>query len=171
MPSQYVLAGAVHEFGLGSRFGELFDEVHRSNMSKASSSRAVAEQTVSHYQAYKGEQGQIEEVNGAFVVYRAKDRKILKSVEYSPASLATTLNSKPPQDDAPTGDAPPARRQSKGWSEGWAMEAARACHGLVSRRSQRSCGDKPRQFSFRKPWSSMRPSSASDNPAQASETP
>ena len=32
---QYVLAGAVHEFGLGSSFANLFDEVQRSNMSKA----------------------------------------------------------------------------------------------------------------------------------------
>lgn len=30
---QYVLSGDVHEFGLGSRFGSLFEEVHRSNMS------------------------------------------------------------------------------------------------------------------------------------------
>lgn len=31
---QYVLAGAVHEFGLGSKFAQLFNEVQRSNMSK-----------------------------------------------------------------------------------------------------------------------------------------
>ena len=31
---QYVLSGTVHEFGLGSRFKDLMDEVHRSNMSK-----------------------------------------------------------------------------------------------------------------------------------------
>jgi len=32
---QYVLSGAVLEFGLGEKFPELFDEVQRSNMSKA----------------------------------------------------------------------------------------------------------------------------------------
>ena len=32
---QYVLSGAVLEFGLGEKFVELFNEVHRSNMSKA----------------------------------------------------------------------------------------------------------------------------------------
>ena len=31
---QYVLSGAIHEFGLGAKFKILFDEVQRSNMSK-----------------------------------------------------------------------------------------------------------------------------------------
>jgi predicted HAD superfamily Cof-like phosphohydrolase len=34
---QYVLAGAVHEFGMGRRFAAAFVEVHRSNMSKVTS--------------------------------------------------------------------------------------------------------------------------------------
>mgnify|MGYP000244358821 FL=1 len=34
---QYVLSGAVLEFGLGDKFVELFKEVQRSNMSKACS--------------------------------------------------------------------------------------------------------------------------------------
>ena len=36
---QYVLSGAILEYGLGSKFKELFDEVQRSNMSKTCSSR------------------------------------------------------------------------------------------------------------------------------------
>ena len=32
---QYVLSGAILEFGLGEKFKTLFDEVQRSNMSKA----------------------------------------------------------------------------------------------------------------------------------------
>ena len=43
---QYVLAGAVHEFGLGEKFADLFDEVQRSNMSKACKTREEAERTV-----------------------------------------------------------------------------------------------------------------------------
>ena len=35
---QYVLSGAVLEFGLGEKFVELFNEVQRSNMSKACAS-------------------------------------------------------------------------------------------------------------------------------------
>ena len=42
---QYVLSGAVLEFGLGDRFRQLFDEVQRSNMSKTCSSEAEAEET------------------------------------------------------------------------------------------------------------------------------
>ncbi len=83
---QYVLAGAVHEFGLGSRFGALFNEVQRSNMSKACKSREVAERTVAHYEAL-GQPAVIEEVEGQLLVYRKADNKVLKSVEYSPADL------------------------------------------------------------------------------------
>jgi predicted HAD superfamily Cof-like phosphohydrolase len=31
---QYVLSGAILEFGFGGKFKSLFEEVHRSNMSK-----------------------------------------------------------------------------------------------------------------------------------------
>jgi len=47
---QYVLSGAVLEFGLGEKFPELFDEVQRSNMSKACRTRKEAEATMQHYQ-------------------------------------------------------------------------------------------------------------------------
>ena len=42
---QYVLSGAVLEFGLGEKFRELFDEVQRSNMSKTCATEAEAEAT------------------------------------------------------------------------------------------------------------------------------
>lgn len=83
---QYVLSGAIHEFGLGSRFKELFDEVQRSNMSKACSTREEAERTVEHYTA-KSQPARIEEVDGKFLVYRNDDNKVLKSINYSPAQL------------------------------------------------------------------------------------
>ena len=73
---QYVLAGAVHELGMGSRFKALFDEVHRSNMSKACASREEAEATVAHY-AEKGQPAQIEEMDGKFLVKRTADNKVL----------------------------------------------------------------------------------------------
>lgn len=91
---QYVLAGAVHEFGMGTRFGTLFDEVHRSNMSKACASLAEAEATVAHYEA-KGQPGAIHEVEGKWLVKRKDDGKVLKSVNYSPASLAPILDAQP----------------------------------------------------------------------------
>src|SRR5262245_25638537 len=43
---QYVLAGAIHEFGLGEKFKALFEEVQRSNMSKACRSEDEAKATV-----------------------------------------------------------------------------------------------------------------------------
>ena len=87
---QYVLSGAVHEFGLGSRFADLFDEVQRSNMSKACATMEEAEATVSHYAA-KDQPATIKEVNGKFLVYRTEDNKVLKSVNYSPADLKPIL--------------------------------------------------------------------------------
>ena len=87
---QYVLAGAVHEFGLGPRFAELFAEVQRSNMSKACKTREEAEATVAHYAA-KDQPAHIKEVDGQFLVYRSADNKVLKSVKFSPPDLKDIL--------------------------------------------------------------------------------
>jgi predicted HAD superfamily Cof-like phosphohydrolase len=51
---QYVLAGAILEFGLGGKFKALFDEVQRSNMSKACKSEAEAKETIAHYEKKDG---------------------------------------------------------------------------------------------------------------------
>lgn len=88
---QYVLSGAVLEFGLGDRFKALFDEVQRSNMSKACLTVDEAEATVAQYTA-KGVACHYVESDGKFLVYRDADYKTLKSVGYSPADLATILN-------------------------------------------------------------------------------
>ncbi len=85
---QYVLAGAVHEFGLSDRFADIFAEVQRSNMSKACATMEEAEATVEHYKSYKGEEAYIVEKNGEYLVHRKGDDKVLKSVKYSPADLA-----------------------------------------------------------------------------------
>ena len=88
---QYVLSGAVLEFGLGDKFNALFDEVQRSNMSKACTTIAEAEATVAEYQA-KGVPGHFIESEGRFLVFRDADHKTLKSVNYSPADLERILN-------------------------------------------------------------------------------
>ncbi len=88
---QYVLSGAILEFGLGNSFKVLFDEVQRSNMSKACKNRDEAEKTVLHYEA-KGTKCYYEERDGLFLVYREGDRKTLKSIQYSEADLAGILN-------------------------------------------------------------------------------
>jgi predicted HAD superfamily Cof-like phosphohydrolase len=93
---QYVLSGAILEFGLGDRFAELFAEVQRSNMSKVCESREVAEATLSHYREHKNTEGYIVERDGEYLVYRKSDNKVLKSVNYSPADLAGMLSEKAP---------------------------------------------------------------------------
>jgi hypothetical protein len=88
---QYVLSGAVLEFGMGEKFVELFNEVQRSNMSKACSSLEEAENTVKFYQDKDGTEAEIKEENGVWKVYRKSDNKVLKSINYSPADLISIL--------------------------------------------------------------------------------
>lgn len=88
---QYVLSGAVLEFGLGDKFVELFNEVQRSNMSKACNSLAEAEATVEFYLQKDNTESEIKEKADKFLVLRKSDHKVLKSVNYSPANLAQIL--------------------------------------------------------------------------------
>lgn len=88
---QYVLAGAVLEFGLGNRFKTLFDEVHRSNMSKACKTVEEAEETIQHYKTNHNVDAYYKEIDSLFLVYREGDHKTLKSVNYSPADLKGLL--------------------------------------------------------------------------------
>lgn len=89
---QYVLSGAILEFGLGDKFNELFLEVQRSNMSKACSSQQEAIQTLLHYKEKDGTEGYYKEVDGKWLVYRNGDNKVLKSINYSPANLSDIVN-------------------------------------------------------------------------------
>jgi predicted HAD superfamily Cof-like phosphohydrolase len=88
---QYVLSGAVLEFGLGDKFVDLFNEVQRSNMSKACSTYEEAEATVNHYAKKDGTEAEIVQDGDKFLVYRTADNKVLKSVKYSPADLKGIL--------------------------------------------------------------------------------
>jgi predicted HAD superfamily Cof-like phosphohydrolase len=88
---QYVLAGAILEFGLGEKFKELFDEVHRSNMSKACKSLEEANQTIEHYKTKEQSDAYWKEEESLFLVFRENDHKTLKSINYSPADLKSIL--------------------------------------------------------------------------------
>ena len=90
---QYVLSGAVLEFGLGEKFRDLFDEVQRSNMSKSCVSAEEAEATVKHYKENKRMDCFYKESDGHFLVYRTEDNKTLKSINYSPADLKSIIDS------------------------------------------------------------------------------
>ena len=88
---QYVLSGAILEFGMGKKFKTLFDEVQRSNMSKACKTKAEAEATVEHYKKRDNTKSRIIEKDDKFIVLRIPDDKVLKSVNYSPADLKSIL--------------------------------------------------------------------------------
>lgn len=90
---QYVLSGAVLEFGLGNKFVELFNEVQRSNMSKACNTKEEAEATILFYKDQKDTEAYYKEIEGKFLVYRTADNKTLKSIFYSPANLETIIRS------------------------------------------------------------------------------
>ncbi len=88
---QYVLSGAVLEFGLGEKFDELFDEVQRSNMSKACNSIQESIETIGHYKKKDGTEGGYKQKGDKWIVYRTSDDKVLKSINYSPANLKNII--------------------------------------------------------------------------------
>jgi len=92
---QYVLSGAVLEFGLGEKFPALFNEVQRSNMSKACSNQNEADDTIAFYKE-KGEEA-FSEISGEKInVHRKSDHKVLKNKYYSPADLKSILENQFP---------------------------------------------------------------------------
>lgn len=88
---QYVLSGAVLEFGLGEKFVALFNEVQRSNMSKSCATAEEAQATVAYYKSERNESCYFKEVDGMFLVFREGDNKTMKSIRYSPADLKSIL--------------------------------------------------------------------------------
>lgn len=88
---QYVLSGAILEFGLGLKFNVLFEEVQRSNMSKSCSTLEEALLTQEHYRITKGVESRVELSDDRYLVFRAQDNKTLKSINYSPADLSSIL--------------------------------------------------------------------------------
>ncbi|MBL0743462.1 nucleoside triphosphate pyrophosphohydrolase family protein [Chryseolinea lacunae] len=89
---QYVLSGAILEFGLGEKFKTLFEEVQRSNMSKACESIEEAQATIEHYKKKDGTECYYREEGGKWLIYRKSDNKTLKSINYSPADLEGILS-------------------------------------------------------------------------------
>ena len=87
---QYVLSGAVLEFGLGEKFVELFNEVQRSNISKACENEIQAQETVEHYKNM-GTEAYYEKSGDKYNVHRTADNKVLKNKYYSAADIASLL--------------------------------------------------------------------------------
>ena len=88
---QYVLSGAILEFGAAEKFKALFDEVQRSNMSKVCSTLDEAEKTQDYYKRQKATESHIVKKGDQFLVYRNSDGKVLKSINYSPANLKNMI--------------------------------------------------------------------------------
>jgi predicted HAD superfamily Cof-like phosphohydrolase len=88
---QYVLAGAILEFGLGDKFNSLFEEVQRSNMSKACKTEEEAKKTVEHYLLKDGTSCYYQQEGTNWLVYRTSDNKTIKSIHYSPADLQSIV--------------------------------------------------------------------------------
>lgn len=88
---QYVLSGAVLSFGLGGLFDEMFEAVHRSNMSKSCPDLETAQKTVGYYKKERGFECEIVARDSLYFVLRVPDGKILKSVDYKPVDLHVIL--------------------------------------------------------------------------------
>jgi predicted HAD superfamily Cof-like phosphohydrolase len=89
---QYVLSGAILEFGLAEKFNALFEEVQRSNMSKACRSEEEAKDTVEYYNKKDGTECYYHKEGDKWLVYRKSDNKTIKSVHYSPANLEKIIH-------------------------------------------------------------------------------
>jgi len=83
---QYVLSGAILEFGLADMFSDLFNEVQRSNMSKACKTLQEAKNSIKFY-ANEGVDCYYEQKGDLYILYRKSDGKIMKSIYYSQAKL------------------------------------------------------------------------------------
>ena len=88
---QYVLTGAIHEFGLGHIFKDLFEEVQSSNMSKLLKNEDIKD-TEEFYNS-KGVDVYFKQYLDAPVwrCYRSSDNKVLKNINYKKPNLKTII--------------------------------------------------------------------------------
>ena len=76
------LGNGVMLHGLKDKIWPAYQEVQGSNMSKACKTEEEAIQTVDVRASEQGEECHYEKVGDVFVVYRSRDRKVMKSVNY-----------------------------------------------------------------------------------------
>ncbi len=85
----YVAVGnATMVFGLKDKLEQAYAEVQASNLSKVCETEELAKQTVIVRSEEQGEPCHYEEVGDYFVVYRTRDNKVMKSLNYFPPDLA-----------------------------------------------------------------------------------
>lgn len=88
---QYVLSGAILEFGLKDKFEEIFQEVHSSNMSKSCATLQEAEETILKNRNETSLEYHMVKRNDRFFVYRSHDMKTIKSINYRPVNIKAIL--------------------------------------------------------------------------------
>ncbi len=76
------LGNGVMLHGLKDKIWPAYQEVQASNMSKSCTTEEEAIQTVSVRAEEQGEPCHYEEVNERYIVYRSRDRKVMKSINY-----------------------------------------------------------------------------------------
>ncbi len=88
---QYVLHGAILDFGLQDCFDEAEQEVHDSNMSKFCKNTDDARNSVINYQ-FKDIEAYYKLVHKKFVIRRSMDEKVLKGLDYREPRLKQIIN-------------------------------------------------------------------------------
>ena len=84
----YVAVGnATLVFGLKDKLIPAYDEVQASNLSKVCNTLEEAEGTVKVRSEQQGEPCHYEEINGKYVVYRTRDMKVMKNINYFSPNL------------------------------------------------------------------------------------
>ena len=68
--------------GLKDKIWKAYQEVQASNLSKACQTEEEAQKTVEVRSAEQGEECHYEKVDNKFIVYRTRDRKVMKNINY-----------------------------------------------------------------------------------------
>ena len=76
------LGNGVMLHGLKDKIWPAYQEVQASNMSKSCKTEAEAKQTVAIRAEEQGEECHFEKVGDRYVVYRTRDKKVMKSINY-----------------------------------------------------------------------------------------
>ena len=76
------LGNGVMLHGLKDKVWEAYQEVQASNLSKACQTEEEAQKTVEVRSAEQGEKCHYEKVDNKFIVYRTRDRKVMKNINY-----------------------------------------------------------------------------------------
>jgi predicted HAD superfamily Cof-like phosphohydrolase len=88
------LGNGVMLHGLKNKIWPAYQEVQASNMSKSCETEEEALETISLRSKEQGEACHYEKVGGRFVVYRTRDKKVMKSINYFKPDLSQFFTEK-----------------------------------------------------------------------------